>query len=249
MIKIIISGCSGKMGCTIEKLISENSEVVAGIDKNTTKKNYPVFANADDCNVAADVVIDFSHPSLFSSVLGFCIIKKLPFVCGTTGLSNEQLQELKNASKIIPVFYATNMSMGIFIFNKLIGQAAMLMHQDFDIEIIESHHNLKVDAPSGTAATLLKTIQKASSELQPVYNRHDVSKKREKAEIGIHSIRGGTIVGEHEVVFAGFNELITLKHSAQSKEIFANGALKAAIFISNKTAKYYTMEDLVEATS
>ena len=249
MIKIIISGCSGKMGCTIEKLISGNSEVVAGIDKNTTNKNYPVFANADECKVAADVVIDFSHPSLFSSVLKFCITKKLPLVCGTTGLSSEQLRELEDASKIIPVFYATNMSMGIFIFNKLISQAAMLMHKDFDIEIIESHHNLKVDAPSGTAATLLKTIQKASSELQPVYNRHDVSQKRNKTEVGMHSIRGGTIVGEHEVVFAGFNELITLKHSAQSKEIFANGALKAAMFISKKPAKYYTMEDLVEGVS
>jgi 4-hydroxy-tetrahydrodipicolinate reductase len=247
MIKVILSGSGGKMGQTVARLIANNPafEVAAGLDQVQGGASFPTFARASDCTVKGDVVIDFSHPAVFSSVLRFCVDNKIPFVSGTTGLTKEQTDELQNAAKSIPVFYGTNMSMGVFILNKLVKQATEYLYPDYDIEIIEAHHNLKVDAPSGTAKTLLNNVQSVVNELQPVYNRQDKSAKRAGTEVGMHSIRGGTIVGTHEVIFAGFNEMITVSHEAQSKDIFANGALKAAAFVVNQKPAYYTMEELV----
>lgn len=249
MTNIILSGCNGKMGRVITKLASSDTDckIVAGLDINDYCENdYPVFTDLSKCDIKADVIIDFSHPSALSGVLKFAKEKNIPAIISTTGLSCEQKDEILDASHTIPIFFSANMSLGINLLSALAKKAAKLLYGNFDIEIIEKHHNQKIDAPSGTALLLADSISDELSEnVEYIYDRHSTRKKRSKNEIGIHSIRGGSIVGEHEVIFAGQDEVIELKHQATSKEVFAVGSIKAAKFICGKPAKIYDMNDLI----
>lgn len=249
MTRIIMNGCNGKMGQVITRLAAEDSdaEIVAGFDIKDDKENtYPVFTNPEEFEGEADVVIDFSHPSSLTGILSFCKKRKLPVILCTTGLSSEQKEEFKEASKEIPVFFSANMSIGINLLIDLAKKAAKLLEGSFDIEIVERHHNQKIDAPSGTALAIADGIDEALSfPAEYVYDRHSVRRKRKNTEIGISAVRGGTIVGDHEVIFAGNDEVIELSHHAHSKEVFAVGAIKAAKFIKGKTAGMYDMNDLI----
>ena len=196
-------------------------------------------------SVDADVIIDFSHPANLNKLLSFAKRNDLPIVVATTGLTEDQKKELSDASKIIPVFFSANMSLGINLLIRLAKQAAKILEGSFDIEIIEKHHNKKIDAPSGTALAIADGIAESlSNKPEYVYERHSVRKPREKQEIGLHAVRGGTIVGEHEVLFAGPDEVISLSHSAQSRDVFAQGAVRAAKFLSKKSVGFYSMDDL-----
>lgn len=250
MTKIILNGCNGKMGQVISRLASEdeNLNIVAGFDIADCKTNeYPVFTKPDDFDGEADVVIDFSHPDSLENILLYCRKRKLPIIVCTTGLSNSQKNIMEAASKEIPVFFSANMSLGINLLIDLAKKATALLGEAFDIEIIEKHHNQKIDAPSGTALAIADAIaEDMEKDAEYVYDRHISRKKRKKSEIGIHAVRGGTIVGEHTVLFAGNDEVIEIKHSAASKEIFAVGALKAAKFMKGKSAGIYSMNDLIK---
>lgn len=249
MIKIIMNGCNGKMGRVISRLAAEDSEceIAAGFDINTESDgSYPVYADPNEYGGPADVVIDFSNPACLTGLLEYCKKRRLPVILCTTGFSAEQKEEFKAASEEIPVFFSANMSLGINLIISLAKQAAKLLEDSFDIEIVEKHHNQKIDAPSGTALAIADAIDETLSyPAEYVYDRHSVRKKRGKHEIGLHAVRGGTIVGEHEVIFAGTDEVIELKHSARSKEVFAVGAIKAAKFIASKPAGMYDMNDLI----
>lgn len=249
MIKILLSGCNGAMGKVITSRVAERDDCViaAGLDVNTEPNGiYPVFGNADDIDINCDVIIDFSHPGALSGVLNYALKTKTPAVICTTGLSEEQINSLHLASSQIPVFFSANMSLGVSLVSELVKKAASVLGDSFDIEIVEAHHNKKIDAPSGTALMLADSVSKGL-EYKPVYeyNRHAKREKRSKNEIGIHAIRGGTIVGEHEVIFAGNDEIITVSHSARSKAVFATGSINAALFLSNKTPGMYSMKELV----
>lgn len=249
MTKIIMNGCNGKMGQVITRLVSEDKdcEIVAGFDINDTIENtYPVFTNPDDFTGEADVVIDFSHPSALTPILNYCKKRNLPVILATTGYSDDQKKEFTDASSELPVFFSANMSLGINLIIALAKKATKLLEGNFDIEIVERHHNQKIDAPSGTALAIADAIDETLSfPAEYVYDRHAVRKKRKNTEIGIHAVRGGTIVGDHEVIFAGTDEVIELKHSASSKEVFAVGAIKAAKFMTDKPAGMYNMNDLI----
>ena len=249
MTKIVMNGCNGKMGQVITRLVAEDDdcEIVAGFDVNDTIDNtYPVFTNPDEFTDEADVVIDFSHPSALTNVLNYCKKRKFPVILATTGFTNEQKQEFIDASKEIPVFFSANMSLGINLLIALAKKATKLLEGNFDIEIVERHHNQKLDAPSGTALAIADAIDETLSfPAEYVYDRHAVRKKRKKTEIGLHAVRGGTIVGDHDIIFAGTDEVIELKHSAHSKEVFAVGAVKAAKFITDKPAGLYNMNDII----
>lgn len=249
MTKIIMNGCNGKMGQVITRLVSEDNEceIVAGFDVNDSIENtYPVFTNPDEFTGDADVIIDFSHPSALTTVLNYCKKRKLPVILATTGYTDDQKKEFTEASKEIPVFFSANMSLGINLIIALAKKATKLLEGNFDIEIVERHHNQKIDAPSGTALAIADAIDETLSyPAEYVYDRHAVRRKRKSTEIGIHAVRGGTIVGDHEVIFAGTDEVIELKHSAHSKEVFAVGAIKAAKFMSDKPAGMYSMNDLI----
>ena len=248
MTRIILSGCNGKMGRVISDIVSKrsDSEIVCGIDINTDSSfNYPVFKSPLECDIDADVIIDFSNPAILSDLLKFSVNKKLPVVLATTGFSEEQVNSLKSASKIIPVFYSRNMSLGINVLIETAKKAAAVL-EGFDIEIVEKHHNQKIDAPSGTALMIADAV----SDIIPgtanyMYDRHSQRKKRGENEIGIHAIRGGTIVGEHDIIFAGRDEIVTISHSALSKDVFAVGSVNAALFISKKQNGLYDMSDLL----
>lgn len=250
MTRIILNGCNGKMGQVITRLAAEDEacEIVAGFDINDAVENaYPVYKNPMDFDGEADVVIDFSHPSSLTGILNFCKAKKLPVIICTTGLSAEQKAEFTEASKEIPVFFSANMSLGINLLIALAKKATAILEGNFDIEIVERHHNQKIDAPSGTALAIADAIdQTLSYPAEYVYDRHSVRRKRKKTEIGLHAVRGGTIVGDHDIIFAGNDEVIELKHSAASKEVFAVGSIKAAKFIIGKSAGMYSMSDLME---
>lgn len=249
MINIIMNGCNGKMGQVITRLAEEdeNVRICAGVDINNKINNsYPVFKTPDEYTGEADVLIDFSHPSSLTGVLEYCKKKQLPVILATTGFSAAQKEEFKEASKEIPVFFSANMSLGINLLISLAQKAAKLLEGNFDIEIIERHHNQKIDAPSGTALAIADAIDETLSyPAEYVYDRHSVRRKRKGTEIGISSVRGGTIVGDHEVIFAGNDEVIELSHHAASKEVFAVGALKAAKFMKGKAAGMYDMNDLI----
>lgn len=249
MVRIIISGCNGKMGKVIEKSINgkNDCEVAAGIDVNNSSNYiFPVFSSPKDANVEADVVIDFSNPAALTELLDYCINNKTPIVICTTGFSQHQITQIKDASKHIPIFFSGNMSLGINLLIELSKKATSVLGNDFDIEIVEKHHNQKIDAPSGTALMIADNISNCLDKTPNyIYDRHSYRRKRANNEIGIHSVRGGTIVGEHEVIFAGHDELLTISHSAQSKEIFATGAINAAIFMVNKAPGLYDMSDLL----
>ena len=249
MINIILSGCNGKMGHVISNLVSqdENSRIVCGIDLNTDNiMGYPVVASADEIPVKGDVIIDFSHPSALNKNLEYAKSTGTPIIVATTGLSKEQIEEVKNASKEVAVFYSANMSIGVNLLIDLARKATKLLSDKFDIEIVEKHHNQKIDAPSGTALAIADAInEELDNSYEYVYDRHPVRKKRDKKEIGIHAVRGGTIVGEHDVIFAGNNEVVTLSHLATSKEIFAEGAVKAAKYLAGKPAGLYSMNSMI----
>ena len=248
MLKIILSGCNGKMGRVITDIINKRNDasIVAGVDLDISQNGpFPVFNNFNDITVDADVIIDFSHPSVLTAMLDFAKEKKLATVIATTGFSSEQIELINSAAKEIPVFFSFNMSLGINLLAELCRKAAAVL-DGFDIEIIEKHHNQKIDAPSGTAILLANEINdELNGKMSYEYDRHSKRQKREATEIGIHAVRGGTIVGEHDVIFAGRDEIITLSHSARSKEVFAVGAVNAAFFLSGKPAGMYSMKELV----
>ena len=249
MKKIILIGCNGKMGQVISRLAKDDADlkIVAGFDIFTEQKNdYPVYSSPKEFTGDADVLIDFSHPDSLAGILDFCKSKKIPAVIATTGLSNAQKNELVAASEKTAIFFSANMSLGINLLIDLAKKAAKLLEDNFDIEIIERHHNQKIDAPSGTALAIADGISDALSyEPEYTYDRHSVRKKRKKTEIGLHALRGGTIVGDHTVVFAGTDEVIELHHSAASKEVFAVGSIKAAKFLAGKENGMYNMKDLI----
>ncbi len=247
--KIIICGCNGKMGQAVIKAAnkSQNCEIVAGIDILKEQNLFPVFDSFDNFNLKADVLIDFSHPSLLPSLLNYCEKTGTPAVICTTGLSDDQIAKIKNTSKNVALFYSRNMSLGINVIIELSKKARKILNDDFDVEIIEKHHNQKIDAPSGTALMIAENIATTmANEPQFTYDRTINRKARGKSEIGIHSIRGGSIPGDHEVIFAGQDEIITISHHAGSRDIFANGAIKAAKFIIGKDAGLYSMQDMLK---
>lgn len=238
--KIILCGSNGKMGKVVCQIVddSEKNEIVAKVDVNT---------KFDEITNSADVIIDFSNPSSLSDLLEYAKEKNLPVVLATTGYTKEQNEEIIEAAKQIPIFKSANMSIGVNLIINLARKAANILKDDFDIEIVEAHHNQKLDAPSGTAILIADNINaELSDKMNYEYDRHDKYQKRDKNEIGIHSVRGGTIVGEHEVIFAGPDEIVKIGHSARSREIFANGAIKAAEFLLDKKNGLYDMTNLLE---
>lgn len=251
MVKMIMHGCNGKMGQVITKIVKEdaNAEIVAGIDKYMGIQNdYPVFESIDKCDVDADVVIDFSNAAAVDGLLDYCVEKQIPVVLCTTGLSEEQLGRVQEASTKVAVLKSANMSLGVNMLLKLLQDATkILAPAGFDIEIVERHHNQKVDAPSGTALAMADSINAAlNDEYTYTYDRSQVRQKRDKKEIGISAVRGGTIVGEHEVIYAGEDEVIEFKHTAHSKAVFAKGAVEAGKFLKGKEAGLYDMKDVIQ---
>ena len=252
MTRIIMNGCNGKMGQCITGICKEDPEVeiVAGIDVyDGIENDYPVFADIASCYVEADVVIDFSNAAAVDTLLDYCAIKQVPVVLCTTGLSEEQLNKIEDTSKKVAVLKSANMSLGINTLMELLKKAALVFAPaGFDMEIVEKHHNQKLDAPSGTALALADSMNDA---LDHAYNyKYDRSKervKRDKYEIGISAVRGGNIVGEHEVIFAGQDEVIEFKHTAYSKAVFAKGAVEAAKFLHGREPGRYDMADVIAA--
>jgi len=250
MIRAIMNGCNGKMGQVISGIVAADAdiELVAGVDKVDNKVNtYPVFTDIRDCNVEADVIIDFSVASAVDTLLDYCVEKQIPCVLCTTGLSKEQLDKVEACSKKVAILRSANMSLGINLLLKMLKEAAgVLAPAGFDIEIVEKHHNQKVDAPSGTALALADSInEEFGSTYEYVYDRSSKREKRSQKEIGISAVRGGSIVGEHDVIFAGADEVITFSHTAYSKAIFAKGAVQAAKFLAGKEAGMYDMSYVV----
>jgi len=253
MTNILLCGCNGKMGQVITRLASQRDDlkIAAGYDINNFIANpYPVFNSLDSEKIDApiDVIIDFSNPDALEAILKFAMSKKLPVVIATTGLSQNHTSMLESASSQIPVFFSANMSLGVNLLINLATNASKVLEGAFDIEIVEKHHNQKIDAPSGTALAIADAINSALvSKQEYVYDRHSRRKKRSKNEIGIHAVRGGTIVGEHQVIFAGNDEIIELKHIAMSKDIFAAGALRVALFMLGKQPRLYDMSDFISS--
>lgn len=249
MTNIVICGANGKMGKTIYSCIQERDDckVVAGIDIYTEQyADFPIVDAPDKLPVKADVIIDFSNPASLNALLDYCLSTGTPVVLASTGYNDEQITQIKNAAQQIPVFFTFNMSLGINLLVQLAKKAASVLGGQFDIEIVEKHHNQKLDAPSGTAIMLANAINETlDNSKHYVYDRHSRRQKREKSEIGMHAIRGGTIVGEHDIIFAGHDEVITLSHSAASKTVFAEGSINAAVFLKNQSAGLYDMSALV----
>ena len=250
MLNLLISGCNGHMGRVLAQICreAEDVEVTAGFDLlGQENEDFPVFSSPSAYPGQADALIDFSAPAALPALLDFGKERNVPLVLATTGYSPEQLALIEAASKEVPIFRSGNMSLGINVLAGLVRKAAAALGEDFDIEIVERHHRRKVDAPSGTAILLAEEAAASlSCELKYVYERQSVRKPRGKREIGISSVRGGNIVGDHEVIFAGRDEVIELKHSAMSREVFASGALRAARFLAEVGAPgLYSMTDLV----
>lgn len=249
MTRIIITGANGKMGKVLQSIIAnrEDCEIVAGVDLNTADNGaFPIYASIAEVQETADAVIDFSNPVLLDDLLAYSESTKTPLVIATTGYNDEQKSRITEASKTCPIFFTYNMSMGINLLANLAKKATEILGSDFDIEIVEKHHNQKIDAPSGTALMLADAICEVTPQpMKYEYDRHSKREKRTKNEIGLHAVRGGTIVGEHEIIFAGRDEIITLSHSARSKEIFAVGAVNAAVYMCGKDAGMYDMKELI----
>ena len=249
MVNILLSGCSGTMGKVLitECAKLENIKIVAGFDKQCSSDfSFPVYSNLEDIKEKIDVIIDFSNPVVLDSLLTFCVKSKLPLVLCTTGFSDDQIKEIKLASTETPIFFSANMSLGINLIKNLLIKAANVLYDGFDIEIIEKHHNKKVDSPSGTAYLLGDAIIDSIPDENEYVHGREGYHKREKKEVGMHSLRGGSIVGEHEVIFAGNDEIVSIKHEALSKNIFAMGAFKAAKYLVTQEAGLYDMDDMLD---
>lgn len=249
MTNIIITGANGKMGKVIKSIVENRNDckIVAGVDLNTEDNGcFPIYPSINDVKEEADAIIDFSNPVLLDDLLAYSKKTGTPLVIATTGYSDEQKEKIFQASKASPIFFTYNMSMGINLLANLAKRATEILGGEFDIEIVEKHHNQKIDAPSGTALMLADAICEVTPEpMKYEYDRHSKREKRTKNEIGLHAIRGGTIVGEHDIIFAGRDEIITLSHSARSKEIFAVGAVNAAVYMNGKCAGLYDMKELI----
>lgn len=250
MTRIIITGANGKMGNVLQSIISkrDDCEIVSGVDINTTPNGvFPIYSSFNEVSEDADVVIDFSNPVLLDDLLSYSRKTSTALVIATTGYDDEQKAKINEASKECPIFFTYNYSMGINLLANLAKKATQILGDDFDIEIVEKHHNQKIDAPSGTALMLADAICEVTpNPMKYEYDRHSKREKRTKNEIGLHAIRGGTIVGEHDIIFAGRDEIITLSHSARSKEIFAVGAVNAAVCMKDKSAGMYDMSVLID---
>ena len=251
MVNIALVGCNGKMGKAVSAAAESRNDckILFGADPyGTSNYDYPVYESLAVSATKADVIIDFSNPASLDDILEYAVNNNTPCVICTTGYSPEQVEKIKKTSEKIAIFYSGNMSLGINLLIELSKEAAKLLGTDFDIEIVEKHHNQKVDAPSGTALMLADGISEVlDEEPQYVYDRHSYRKKRAKNEIGIHAVRGGSIVGEHEVIFAGHDEVVTLTHQAQSKEVFAVGAVNAAVYLASQKAGMYNMGNLLSS--
>ena len=249
MTRIIMTGCNGKMGKTISEIVAEDEEavIVAGVDISEGTRDYPVYKKISDVKEEADVVIDFSTPKLLDEILSFAIEKQIPTVLCTTGYSAEQIEQINQTANQTALLRSANMSLGINIMIKVMETVAKtLADTGFDIEIVERHHNQKLDAPSGTALALADAINKElDNDYDYKYDRSTLREKRPKKEIGISAVRGGTIVGEHEIIFAGTDEVIEFKHTAFSKAIFGKGAVEAAKFLKGKQTGLYDMKDVM----
>ena len=251
MVKIIMHGCNGHMGQVISGIVEKDpdAEIVAGIDiADQGKNSYPVFTDIDACQVEADAIIDFSSAKATDKLLEYSAARQIPVVLCSTGLSQEQLAKVEETSRKVAVLKSANMSLGINTLLKLVQDAArVLAAAGFDMEIVEKHHRLKLDAPSGTALALADSINEAmDNQYHYVYDRSQVRQKRDGKEIGISAVRGGTIVGDHEVLFAGQDEVIEFKHTAYSKAVFGKGAVEAAKFLAGKPAGRYDMSDVIQ---
>ena len=252
MTEIILNGYLGKMGRVIINSVLQREDciIVAGVDGfsdgTDSSFDFPVFSKIEDVDIHADVIVDFSHPSVLNGVLKYAVEKKLPVVIATTGLTETQTDDIHAAADVIPIFYTANMSIGVNLLCELAKKVASILYPDFNIEIIEQHHNQKLDAPSGTALMIANEISSVLDEpIEYEYDRHLKREKRPQNEIGIHSVRAGTIVGEHEVIFGGKDEILKISHTAMSKEIFATGALNSAIFIKDKDPGMYSMKEMI----
>lgn len=249
MVRIAITGANGKMGKVISALVAARNdcEVIAGIDLNDTPNgSFPIVKKVFELPEKPDVIIDFSHPSALEDLISYGTMNNVPLVLATTGYSADEIALIKKTGEQIPVFFTFNMSLGINLLVELGKRAVSILGDSFDIEIVEKHHNLKKDAPSGTAIMIAEALNDArGNNMNYVYDRHNVRKAREQNEIGMHAIRGGTIVGEHDIIFAGHDEVITLSHAAASKEVFANGSINAAVYLSGCEKGLYDMSDLL----
>lgn len=250
MAKIIVSGCNGHMGQTVTRIASERDDaaIVAGIDKFKGKENtYPVFDDISECDIEADAVIDFSAPSALEGLLEYGKKTGTPLVLCSTGYTPEQIASIDAASKEVAILRSANMSLGVNVLAKLVMQAVKeLAPAGFDVEIVEKHHNLKKDAPSGTALYLADAVNEgADGRYKYVYDRSRRSEKRPQDEIGISAVRGGNIPGDHDVIFAGEDEVVTFSHRAYSKSVFAKGAVQAAVYMCGKGPGMYTMQDVI----
>jgi 4-hydroxy-tetrahydrodipicolinate reductase len=250
MTRIIITGANGKMGRVIASIIAarDDCKAVAGVDINTEAyADFPIYKSISEVKEQADVIIDFTNPALLGDLLDYAVKTSTPLVIGTTGYNDEQKAQIKAASENTAIFFTYNMSLGINLLANLAKKAADILGSEFDIEIVEKHHNQKIDAPSGTALMLADAIcEELPSPMKYEYDRHSKREKRSKNEIGMHAVRGGTIVGEHEIIFAGRDEIITLSHSARSKEVFAVGAVNAAVYMHGKNSGLYDMKELID---
>ena len=248
MLNILLCGCGGRMGAAVAAAATAAGDrIVAGVAINPAADSpFPIFTSPEEFSGRADVIIDFSHHSAVSSLVAYATRTGTPLVVATTGHTEDEVAAMHAAAGQIPLFFSRNMSLGINLLMALCRRCALTLGDDFDIEIIEKHHNRKLDAPSGTALMLADAITEATATEHPyVYDRHSERRARAKGEIGLHAVRGGTIVGEHDVLFAGKDEVITLSHSATSREVFATGALRAAHFMVGKSAGFYNMDDVV----
>lgn len=249
MTKLLLCGCAGKMGAAVRNFVQnrENCQIVAGVDRLGGEMDFPLYQEIQEVSEPVDVVVDFSHPSALSSILDYCRAHPgAAAVLCTTGYTPEQVEQVHAAARELPIFYSRNMSLGINLLIELAKKAEAVLGSGFDVVIVEAHHNQKIDAPSGTALMLADAInQVRDGDMKYTYDRHSQRKKRDSREIGIHSVRGGTIVGEHQVVFAGNHEVITLSHSAQSKELFAAGAVRAAVFMAGQKPGLYDMSHML----
>lgn len=249
MVRIIMNGCNGRMGRMITELVSadDDCKIVAGIDEyDGIVNDYPVFSKCSDCDVEADVVVDFGVASAVDSVIDYCVSKSIALVTCTTGLSDQTLEHIKEASSRIAVLKSANMSLGINLLMKILKEnSAKLTEAGFDVEIVEKHHRMKLDAPSGTALSLADAVREGTHDYDYVYDRSTRRQQRDKNEIGISAVRGGTIVGDHDVIFAGADEVVTFSHTAYSRMVFAKGAVSAAKYLFDKNAGYYDMSDVI----